>query len=83
MNKKKEVIRETVWGNIVIGALFLLLGVIMIFEGIEAYKTGTIIPSTIKSGPMTGLQSIIIGCLLTFSGAAFLGYEVFMKIKQK
>jgi phosphate/sulfate permease len=83
MNKKKEVIRETVWGNVAIGTILVLCGFIEIFQGIEAYKSGTIIPPTIKSGPMTGLQSIVVGCLLTFSGAVLLGYEVLKKIKQK
>ena len=51
MSEDKEVIRKTSWGYVVLGALLLLIGFIMVFQGMEAYRTGTIIPPTTKSGP--------------------------------
>jgi uncharacterized membrane protein (DUF106 family) len=83
MNEKKEASLKTTWGCVAAGALFFIMGFIMIFQGIEASKTGAIIPLTPKSGPMTGLQSIITGSLASIAGTVFLGYEVFKKIKQK
>jgi hypothetical protein len=36
-----------------------------------------------KAGPLTGLQSIIVGCLAVMAGVLLLGHEVFKKIRQK
>ncbi|HUL37424.1 MAG TPA: hypothetical protein VLW47_07040, partial [Thermodesulfobacteriota bacterium] len=62
MQEKEKAIRKTSWGYVALGALLLLMGAIMIFQGIEAHKAGVIVPPTTKSGPMTGIQSIITGC---------------------
>jgi len=83
MKEGRQVIRKTAWGYVAFGALLLRMGVLMIFQGIEANKGGTIIPPTTKAGPMTGLQSILIGCLAAMAGVLLLGHEVFKKIKQK
>jgi uncharacterized membrane protein HdeD (DUF308 family) len=83
MNGERQVIRKTAWGYVAFGVLLLLMGVLMIFQGIEANKSGTIIPPTTKAGPMTGLQSVFIGCLAVMAGVLLLGHEVFKKIRQK
>jgi hypothetical protein len=80
---KRSVIRQVSWVNVLGGALFILVGIMMIIQGIEAYKTGTIIPATIKSGPMTGPQSILVGSLIAIIGMALWGYEILKIIKQK
>jgi hypothetical protein len=82
MNIQKEVKLKISWGYVSFGILLLVVGGIMISQGIEAYKTGTIVPATSKSGPMTGLQSVITGILAAGTGTAFLGYEVLRKIKR-
>jgi len=66
-----------------LGAMFLIMGAVMVFQGFEAQKAGTIIPATYKSGPMTGLHSIITGILAAGAGIAFLGYEVYKIFKKK
>jgi hypothetical protein len=83
MNEKKEANLKTTWSCVGLGATSLLMGFIMILQGIEASKTGSIIPLTMKSGPMTGLQSIITGSLALIAGMAFLGYEAFKKIRRR
>jgi len=83
MAEGRQVIRKTAWGYVVFGALLLFMGVLMIFQGIEANKSGTIIPPTTKAGPLTGLQSILVGCLAVMAGVLLLGHEVFKKIRQK
>ena len=83
MAEGRQVIRKTAWGYVVFGALFLFMGVLMIFQGIEANKSGAIIPPTTKAGPLTGLQSILVGCLAVMAGVLLLGHEVFKKIRQK
>ena len=57
------------------------VGAIMIVQGITAYKTGAIIPATTKSGPMTGLQSIITGVIAAIGGLFFVGNEIFRTLK--
>jgi phosphate/sulfate permease len=83
MKEGRQVIRKIVWGYVPFGSLLLLMGVLMIFQGIEANKSGTIIPPTTKAGPLTGSQSILIGCLAAMAGVLLLGHEVFKKIRQK
>ena len=78
----KSALRQVTWINILVGALFILVSIIFIVQGIEAYKTGTIIPATIKSGPMTGPQSILVGALCSIFGIFLCGYEVY-KIKKQ
>lgn len=81
MKEDKDKIKIT-WGVVGLGTITLIMGVVMIIQGIEAYKTGTIIPQTTKSGPMTGGQSIITGVLAVCVGLAFLGHEL-MKLMKK
>jgi len=83
MVEKGDASPKTSWGFLLLGAACLLMSFIMILHGIEANKTGAIIPATRKSGPMTGLQSIITGTLAGIAGISFLGYEVFKKIRQR
>jgi len=83
MKEGRQVIRKTAWGYVEFGALLLLMGALLIFQGIEANKSGTIVPPTTKAGPMTGLQSVLIGCLAVMAGVLLLGHEVFKKIRQK
>ncbi len=71
------------WGAVALGTITLIMGGVLIIQGIEAYKTGTIIPQTRKSGPMTGLQSIVAGTLAVCVGLAFLGNEVVKIIRRK
>ena len=77
----KSVIRQVTWFNILCGAFFILVGGMFIFEGIEAYKTGALIPGTFKVPPMTGPQSILAGSLIAIFGIFFGGYEIY-KIKK-
>ena len=83
MNNLKEEKLGISWVCVLLGALMLLISGIMIVQGINAQKTGAIIPATTKSGPMTGLQSIITGIIAGVAGAAFLGYEVYKMIMRK
>ena len=57
------------------------VGTIMIVQGITAYKTGALIPATTKTGPMTGLQSIITGVIVTVGGLFFVGNQIFRTMK--
>ena len=73
---------KTSWASILLGIVCIFMGMFMVTGGIDAYETGRIIPMTTKSGPMTGLQSIITGILATTSGVGFLGIEVFKSYKR-
>lgn len=59
MKEQEEEKKKMDWGFAALGALMVVVGTIMIVQGISANKTGALIPATTKSGPMTGLQSII------------------------
>jgi hypothetical protein len=83
MNEEKEIFGKITWIYVALGFILLLMGAVMIVQGIEAHNTGAIIPATTKSGSMTGLQSIIIGCFATILGTVFLGYEILKRIKRK
>ena len=74
--------KKTDWVFVSFGALMVVAGSIMIVQGVSAYKTGTIIPPTTKSGPMTGLQSIITGIIAGVAGLSFVGIEVFKATKR-
>jgi hypothetical protein len=82
MNKKKGIVKETSWEYVGLGTLLVIVGALMIIEGIEAHNTGTIIPATTKAGPMTGIQSIIAGVLVASMGIGFIGYEILKKIRR-
>jgi hypothetical protein len=43
------------------------------------FKTAITIPPTLKSGTMTGSQSIITGSLAALAGVVFLTYEILSK----
>ena len=83
MYENNEVKMKITWGNVALGSITLIMGCIMIIQGVEANKTGAIIPQTTKSGPMTGLQSIITGVLAVSAGVGFLGYEVVKLFKRR
>ena len=82
MKEQKEEKRKMNWGFVALGALMVVVGTIMIVQGISAYKTGAIIPATTKSGPMTGLQSIIAGIIAGVAGLSFVATEVFKTMKR-
>ncbi|MDA8415326.1 MAG: hypothetical protein M0023_16245 [Desulfobacteraceae bacterium] len=82
MKDQKEEKKKMNWGFAVLGALMVVVGTIMIVQGISAYKTGALIPATTKSGPMTGLQSIITGIIAGVAGLSFVGVEVFKAMKR-
>lgn len=77
MKEKMTEKKKAAWGVLCLGALMVVVGAFMIVQGITAYKTGELIPATTKSGPMTGLQSIITGVLATVGGLSFAGSEIF------
>ena len=77
----RSVIRQVTWFNILCGAFFILVGSMFIVEGIEAYKTGTLIPGSFKVPSMTGPQSILAGSLIAIFGIISSGYEIY-KIKK-
>jgi hypothetical protein len=81
--KEQEEKKKMNWGFAALGALMVVVGTIMIVQGISAYKTGAIIPATNKSGPMSGLQSIITGIIAGVAGLSFVGVEVFKATKRK
>jgi len=80
MKEQKEEKKKMNWGFAALGALMVVVGTIMIVQGISAYKTGAIIPATTKSGPMTGLQSIITGIIAGVAGLSFVANDVFKAI---
>ncbi len=54
-NKKDQSPNEkTWWGGLALWLMLLAVSCMMIVNGIEANKTGRIIPQTGKTGPMTG-----------------------------
>jgi len=83
MNEPKIEKKKTDWGFVAFGAFMVVVGTTMLVQGISAYKTGAIIPATTKSGPMTGLQSIITGIIAGVAGLSFVGIEVFKAMKRK
>lgn len=83
MNEPKIANKKTDWGFVALGVLMVALGTIMILQGIAAYKTGATIPATTKSGPMTGLQSIITGIIAGVAGLSFVGIELVKAMKRK
>lgn len=81
MKEKMTEKKKAAWGVLCLGTLLVATGAIMIIQGITAYKTGAIIPATTKSGPMTGLQSIITGVIASVGGLYFVGNEIFRLFK--
>jgi hypothetical protein len=63
--------------------MMIVVGAIMICQGFSAYKTGAIIPATTKTGPLTGLQSIIIGVITGVTGLSLVGAEVYEAMQRK
>jgi hypothetical protein len=53
---------------IILGALFLLGGLLFIYIGYRHYVDGTIFPAGYKHGWMTGRQTVSVGILMTFGG---------------
>ncbi len=51
---------QKVTGFIIIGAIFIILGVWMWVDGIGAISSGQIIPGGRKTKPMSGLTSVIM-----------------------
>lgn len=70
-----ETRNKTWWGGVALGIMLLLVGFLMIRNGIEADITGKIIPQTGKTGPMTGIQSMITGGIAALTGILFLSVE--------
>ena len=64
------------------GLLFFVVGIIMIFQGYDAYQAGAIIPATGKHGPMTGTEYMIGGGMFSIFGLGFLLNEL-LKAKRK
>ena len=83
MNDKEIKTKKPNWSFVAFGALYVAVGAIMIVAGVTAYKSGTMIPATMKSGPMTGLQSIVTGVIASGAGSFFVGYEVFKALRAK
>jgi hypothetical protein len=63
--------------------MLLLAGFLMIRNGIKADITGDIIPQTGKTGPMTGMQSIITGSIATLAGIVFLSIEAIRTYRRR
>jgi membrane-bound ClpP family serine protease len=83
MKEREEEKKKIDRGFAALGGLMAVVGIIMIVHGISAYKTGAIIPATTKSGPMTGLQSIITGIIAGVAGLSFVATVVFRAMKRK
>jgi hypothetical protein len=76
MNKPIETKKKMSLGFVLIGIMLLIMGGIMIFQGIEANRTGAIIQQTWKTGPMTGIESILTGCVAGAVGFVFISVEL-------
>ncbi len=83
MEANKRPRNKVSWGAVALGSIMLFVGGMMIIQGIGAYKTGAVIPQTMKSGPMTGLHSIITGVLASCGGLGFLGIEAWKRNKRR
>ena len=83
MKEQKIEKKKTDWGFVAFGAMMVVVGAFLIFQGISANNAGVIIPATTKSGPMTGLQSVIYGVIAVVAGLAFVGNVVLKAFKSK
>lgn len=70
---------KKVTGFIIIGVVFLLLGIWMCSSGVEAIKSGKMIPGGKRGRAMTGTESVLLGSAAMGIG----GYGIWMGMKGK
>lgn len=58
------------------GIFCLIAGVIMLFQGYDAYLSGAIIPLTGKHGPMSGPEFMVAGGMVFIFGLGLLVNEL-------
>ena len=81
MNKDKYTKSDRLAGFA--GVLILVCGIIMLFQGYSAYRSGTIIPATGKHGPMSGPEFMVAGGMSSVFGLGLLLNELVKAYRRK
>lgn len=64
------------------GILSVIAGTLMVVQGYNAYRTGSIIPLTGKHGPMSGPEFMIAGGMFSLFGLGLFLNEIYKVFKK-